>query len=616
MSDITQIKRTMASQARTIAEYLLPNGRLNRHEWEVGSLAGEKGQSLKVCVSGAKAGVWSDFAEGGESGDMIDLWMGVKRLSLVEAMDEIRAYLGIEAPRFEKSERTYNKPKKPACSVPKSAVLDHLTNERKLSMDAIRIYRVGEQGRMMVFPFCVGNDIPLVKLRTVDRDEKGKQKTWPTEKDCEPVLFGWQAIDKNAREVTITEGEIDAISSWDYGFPALSVPFGGGKGAKQQWIEREFDRLARFEKIYLAMDMDNEGNLAVEEICNRLGRHRCFRVELPKKDMSDCRQAGVPKSAIMRAFQNAKTSDPEELKRAGEFTDDVIELFHPSSTEQSGYFLPFAKLRDEVRFRPGELSIWTGASGHGKSQVLSHASVAWGEQGARICIASLEMAPRQFLKRMVKQAGNVDRPTIEFIRAIMGWMDEWLWVFNVVGKRSTQSILEIFEYARARYGCDTFIIDSLMRMGVGSEDYEGQEKTVFDVVNWAVEKNVHVHLVAHSRKADTKNGNSGAPETEDIKGASEIGSNAFNIFSVWRNRKLEDQLREAQERGERGDAAAQLKFEELQNFPGVMLNVAKQRNGDFEGKLGLWFNQETYQYRAYDDPKTGVQYVKFYGSAA
>ena len=31
----------------------------------------------------------------------------------------------------------------------------------------------------------------------------------PTAAGCEKILFGWQAIDANARQVVITEGEID-----------------------------------------------------------------------------------------------------------------------------------------------------------------------------------------------------------------------------------------------------------------------------------------------------------------------------------------------------------------------------------------------------------------------
>jgi twinkle protein len=103
-------------------------------------------------------------------------------------------------------------------------------------------------------------------------------------------------------------------------------------------------------------------------------------------------------------------------------------------------------------------------------------------------------------------------------------------------------LLDIFDYARAKYGCDQFVIDSLMRLGIAADDYTGQEKAVFQLVDWAVQHEVHLHLVAHSRKGER---GQGAPETEDIKGAMEIGANAFNIMTVWRNRRHEEELQAA-----------------------------------------------------------------------
>src|SRR4051812_6790384 len=116
-----------------------------------------------------------------------------------------------------------------------------------------------------------------------------------------------------------------------------------------------------------------------------------------------------------------------------------------------------------------------------------------------------------------------------------------------------------------------------MRLGVGSEGYEGQEKAVFELVNWMVETNVHVHLVAHSRKTDRASAH-GVPEAEDVKGTSEIGANSFNILGLWRNHKLEDGIRIAGENAERRDAEAVIKLEELAQKARVIVNVAKQRN--------------------------------------
>lgn len=607
MTDILTIKQKLTDRALDVAEKLLPNGKLAGREWVVGSIRGEPGESLKICVRGAKTGVWQDFAESGEQGgDLIDLWRAVKGMQLPEALDDIRAFLGMEKPHFAKPEKQYRRPEKPACTTPKDTLRTYLTQERKISEHALSVYKIGQRGKDIVFPYLVNDNLLFVKYKNF---ETGKIYA---ERDCEPVLFGWQAIDPNAREITICEGELDAPTLYDYGHPALSLPFGGGKGAKQRWIENEFERLQQFETIYLSIDHDGPGDEAVEEIVNRLGRHRCRRVMMPMKDANDCRKAGVTADEMAKCFASAKTMDPPELVRAGEFTDAVVGLFWPPDGVEIGYPLPWQKVRGKVLFRPGELTIWTGPSGSGKSQVLSHAKLEWANNGARVCEASLEMSPPQSLRRLVKQAGNIDRPSEPYIRQIMEWVNEWLWCFNLMGKASVDNLLEVFEYARSRYGCDTFIIDSLMRMGIASDDYEGQEKAVYRLVNWAVAKNVHIHLVAHSRKTDQRNGQ-GAPETEDIKGASEIGSNAFNIMGIWRDRKAEDKLKGLQYRMENGDGAeriaAETAMKEMADYPPVLLNVAKQRNGDWEGKCGLWFNQDSYQYRSAQDPAQGFKYV-------
>ena len=58
----------------------------------------------------------------------------------------------------------------------------------------------------------------------------------------------------------------------------------------------------------------------------------------------------------------------------------------------------------------------------------------------------------------------------------------------------------------------------------------------------------------------------------------EIGANAFNILTVWRDRRHEEELQAAETEALRA---------EMDQKPGVILNVAKQRNGDFEGLLAV-----------------------------
>jgi twinkle protein len=369
----------------------------------------------------------------------------------------------------------------------------------------------------------------------------------------------------------------------------MSVPFGGGGGNKQQWIENEFERMARFEKIFIATDMDKPGDEAAAEIASRLGRHRCFRVQMPMKDANECLVSGIPQAEMDKAIENAQSLDPEGLRKASDFTGEVVSLFWPSNDQHQGYKTPYGKLDNKLLFRPAEVTLWSGSSGAGKSQILSDCMVDWVQQGSRTCLSSLEMRPQQTLKRMVKQAIGVDRPSESAIGESLHWLDRGLLLYERVGKAGVDSLLEIFDYARAKYGCDQFVIDSLMRLGIESDDYNGQEQALYRIVDWTIDNKVHTHLVAHSRKGDRDRQ---VPETEDIKGAMEIGANAFNIITVWRNRKLEDEIKNAQSDAER---------DTLRQKPGVIMNIAKQRNGDFEGKVGLWFDQETYRYQSSHD---------------
>ena len=93
------------------------------------------------------------------------------------------------------------------------------------------------------------------------------------------------------------------------------VFFGGGSGAKQAWIENDFDQLEQFEVIYLVLDDDKPGDEACEEIATRLGRHRCRRVRLPRNDANACLQAGVLKHEVVDAFAAADDMSSE----SGEF---------------------------------------------------------------------------------------------------------------------------------------------------------------------------------------------------------------------------------------------------------------------------------------------------------
>jgi twinkle protein len=607
--EIRDISQRLTEQVERVAKHLLPGGRKVGREWEAGSINGDAGRSLKLCLSGDKVGIWADFASG-DSGDLIDLWSITKGLSLSEALKEIRAFLGVIEP-FERigSKKEYRKPQAPKGSkkaVENNTVMQYLTDIRKLTDKSIAAYRIGSteavgpfdgwkkaepmKGTFIVFPSFRDGVLLAVKYLHTERRE-GKKFTL-VEPGCEPVCFGWQAIDTNSREVTISEGEIDAITLFQYGFPAVSVPFGGGKGDKQQWVDSDWEHLSRFETINLCLDNDKAGHEAVDELINRLGVHRCRIVTLPRKDANQCLQDGITREEIARCFLDAKYIEPGELKNASYFTSEVIDEFYPAGGQLPGFDMPWKRV--PFRFLRGEVSIITGSNGHGKSLMWNQIFLAAVMQGERVCIASLEMAPKKTLSRMVRQATATRIPAKVDVSDCLKQLSEAVWLFNLVGTGKVDRLLQVFEYAYRRHGVRQFLVDSLMKCGIAEEDYKGQKDIIDAMCDFANTTGAHVHIVCHPRKEDEA-----APTGKmAVKGTGAITDLAFNVFSVWRNKAKEFALKstDTQVMKKNGQTYSR---EQWEAEPDAILVCDKSRNVEgAEGKYGLFFDQESMQYKA------------------
>lgn len=603
MMTANQCARLLAQRAESVCKHLYPTGRKAGNEWCIGNVQGEEGNSLKIHLTGEKAGVWCDFA-GDAKGDLLNLWSIKRNVDLVKAIKEACLWMGIGSPQFEPYRSFgYRKPEHFKVSATKTAspVFSYLTGVRKLLPDTLTAFQVGEDNRTIVLPYMQDGEILQVKYINIDRGDKGKKVAW-TEKDCQPCLFGWQAVPSDVRTITLAEGEIDAMTLYQYGFPALSVPFGAGKGAKHKWLEYEFDRLAIFDEIFLCFDDDKEGHEAVADLVTRLGRHRCRIVKLPYKDPNECLQNGISYEQMAQYFAEASTLDPSELKQASILVEKVIEEFYPPEGSIIGYNPPWQKAIGKILFRPAELSIWTGINGHGKSQLIGQVMLSMMQQGARICVASLELRPQKLLMRLTRQAGGVDRPANGYIEAIHQWYNDKLWIFDLLGTAKSDRLLEVFLYARQKYGVDVFIIDSFLKLDIAEDDYKAQKIFVERLCDFKNEHNCQVHLIVHPRKSADE---THSPGKLDIKGSGAVSDLADNCFSVWRNKTKE----EAKQKQANGFALNQNDQNALK-IADCYWSCDKNRNGDHEGRFGLWFHPRSFQYLNHESQQP-IQYVTY-----
>ncbi len=597
MKNASEIKTLLASRAEEVAALLLPNGKRQGAEWCAGSTNGDAGQSLKVRLDGAKAGVWSDFSSG-ESGDLLDLWASVRGLDFVEALRQAKDWLGIKDERTGTAFRPVATAKHYARPIldqhepltTGGPVFDYLTKSRKLDAGVLDAYRVQQMthskfGASCVFPVFDnrGLAVDLVKYLAVKRGEDGKKFIWATA-DSRPHLFGWQAIGKNARHVVITEGEIDALTVAGWGHSALSVP----SGVKNlDWIEHDFDALARFDRIFLATDADEPGHACAEAIAQRLGRERCFRVILPGfKDANEAECSGKFLGPDFDdALDRAKTLDPVELRSAADYAEELWEEMNPTS-DAVGSETPW---RVDWRIRPGEVTIWTGWSGHGKSLLLNHVVLHdFAQTAQRVLIASFEMPVRQSIAQMARMALGREPRTRQEADGAVAWLGGGVWFYDVVGVKPWREFLPVFAYAVRRYGIRRIVIDSLLRAGIAEDDYDGQREFVSAVVSFAAEHQVHIHLVAHSRKKDDEKN---PPGKLDIRGAAAITDLVHNGWSVWRNKDRETKLEEARAKSLNGTVPP-----ELLAAPSASIACWKNRKTGVEPFRNLWLHGPSMQF--------------------
>lgn len=272
-----------------------------------------------------------------------------------------------------------------------------------------------------------------------------------------------------------------------------------------------------------------------------------------------------------------ETDHDHKVKSSRDFSDDVVSYFHDPH-HPKGAKTSFNMLADRLRFRPHEVTIWAGFNGHGKSLLLGQAVIGFAMQAQKTCIASLEMKPVTTLARMARQACQTNKPDEDFIREFCDILGDHLYLYDQQGMVKSDKIIAVIKYAAEKKGCQHFVIDSLMKCGIGEDDYNNQKHFIDSLCTTARDTGIHIHLVAHSRKAKDE---TVAPNKQDIRGGASISDQVDNVITVWRNKVKEADL-------DRGKPA--------HHEPDAYMICQKQRNGEWEGALRLWFEPASQQF--------------------
>ena len=251
-----------------------------------------------------------------------------------------------------------------------------------------------------------------------------------------------------------------------------------------------------------------------------------------------------------------------------------------------GTELPWPGFGRDFRFRPGEVTLWAGVNGHGKSLMTGLIALDQLCLGQSVCIASMEMKPHDTINRMLRQYTGTD-PDDEFMQHSDGAADllrqlyddfdalsAKLWIYDQLGVVDSVTMQGVARYCAKTLKIKHLVIDNLMKCVKGSDDYNAQKDFVGQLFSIARDYGMHIHLVHHIRKLDNE---MRVPDKMDIKGAGEITDTVDNVAVVWRNKTGQEKRKDSD--------------------PDAVINICKQRNGGgWEGKIGLFYDSQTQQF--------------------
>jgi twinkle protein len=306
-----------------------------------------------------------------------------------------------------------------------------------------------------------------------------------------------------------------------------------------------------------------------------------------------------------------ETDAQTKVKPAADFVQDAKDRLR-SRGAMKHIYLPWEKTKDSFEYRLGEVSVYAGQNGHGKTDVTTQVCMSLVGQGEKVCVASFEMKPVTTVQRMTRMYAGTNpfspeyqsEGGIESIEYLYSEFGEWttgkLWLYDQTGTAYPDTVLGMVKYCAKELGVTHVFIDSLMKCVKAEDDYNGQKNFVDQLCAIAKDCNVHIHLVHHLKKP-SKEGD--MPDKHDTKGSGSITDQVDNLFMVWRNKPKEDDLKQ---KGMGSNKRTE---------PDCYILCRKQRNyegsADGEPTIGLWRQWDAGQFVANDGDQPQAFYCQW-----
>lgn len=385
------------------------------------------------------------------------------------------------------------------------------------------------------------------------------------------TLFGQTAFPAgSARALTITEGEIDAMSVFQMmgsRYPVVSISNGAHSVRKMLENPEVYKYLDSFDELYVCMDSDEHGKKAAEVFAD-VFPSKAKVVPMAMKDANEYLMAGKGQEFAKDAWWKAKPYAPDGLALSSEFIDDVV-----NGTVARGAIPYRIKGLNKTLFgmRQAEMTLWVAGTGSGKStemrELVNHVKQITPAEH-RIGMLMLEESPNKTATGLVGLHLNkplllydLDRQLPEADRSLTNLVitkeerekaakemlgdDRIVIMKNSFQGSDLDNIVKKVRQMNKVYGCQTIILDHISII-VSGQDQDLDERKSLDKIATNLrrlieETGVNLHVVSHLKRPDGKGFEDGREiSLSDIRGTAALGQLTDNSVALERNQQHED----------------------------------------------------------------------------
>jgi twinkle protein len=312
-------------------------------------------------------------------------------------------------------------------------------------------------------------------------------------------------------------------------------------------------------------------------------------LELVSVQLDEERKTRLLKSQDIDVEKYLKNNDVgQKVRIVSDWLDEITDNYiNPPINDNAK--MPWTKTQDDFSFRLGEVTLYAGGNGGGKSLITGQIALHLIKQKRKCVIASFEMKPTSTIHRMLRQfAGEfIDDPLTndreKYIKGLTQrfnqFAGEHLYIYDQQGSTTPNQTIAMARYCAVELGIEHIFIDSLMKVCNAEDNFNEQKYFVDELTALARDHNVHIHLIHHIRKLQSEEVQ---PGKYDIKGTGAITDQVDNVFLMWRNKQKENRKRNGE------------KYEE--DLPDAYLMCEKQRNGEAQEMYGLYYHQGSQQF--------------------